>query len=290
MKGFESFNPIAIAVWFLCAAGIAMFSMNPIILTASFSGAVLFLFINRKNNDASFHLFALLLFIIMAIVNPIFNHNGGTVLFIMNDLPVTLEALIYGIFAALMIVSVIYHFRNFSDIMTEDKLLYIFGGLSPGLSLVLSMALRYIPLMSRQIKKTENTQKALGLYKEDNIIDKIKGRLLIFGIIVTWSLENGIITADSMTARGYGTGKRSRYSLFRWRKGDVMLVALAAILFLLTIFCLQGTVCEYYPFFRLSELTVKNLTAYISYGILLFIPIFIEIKEAIKWKCLKSKI
>lgn len=290
MKGFESFNPIAVAVWFLCAAGIAMFSMNPIILTASFSGAVLFLFINRKNNGASFHLFTLLLFIIMAIVNPVFNHNGGTVLFIMNDLPVTLEALIYGIFAALMIVSVIYHFRNFSDIMTEDKLLYIFGGLSPGLSLVLSMALRYIPLMSRQIKKTENTQRALGLYKEDNIIDKIKGRLLIFGIIVTWSLENGIITADSMTARGYGTGKRSRYSLFRWRKGDVLLVALAAILFLLTVFCLQGTVCEYYPFFRLSELTVKNLTAYISYGILLFIPIFIEIKEAIKWKCLKSKI
>lgn len=290
MKGFESFNPIAVAVWFLCAAGIAMFSMNPIILTASFSGAVLFLLINRKNNGASFHLFALLLFIIMAIVNPVFNHNGGTVLFIMNDLPVTLEALIYGIFAALMIVSVIYHFRNFSDIMTEDKLLYIFGGLSPGLSLVLSMALRYIPLMSRQIKKTENTQRALGLYKEDNIIDKIKGRLLIFGIIVTWSLENGIITADSMTARGYGTGKRSRYALFRWRKGDVLLVALAAVLFLLTIFCLQGTVCEYYPFFRLSELTVKNLTAYISYGILLFIPIFIEIKEAIKWKCLKSKI
>lgn len=290
MKGFESFNPIAIAVWFLCAAGIAMFSMNPIILTASFSGAVLFLLINHKNNGAKFHLFTLLLFIIMVIVNPVFNHNGGTVLFIMNDLPVTLEALIYGIFAALMIVSVIYHFRNFSDIMTEDKLLYIFGGLSPGLSLVLSMALRYIPLMSRQIKKTENTQRALGLYKEDNIIDKIKGRLLIFGIIVTWSLENGIITADSMTARGYGTGKRSRYSLFRWRKGDVLLVAFTAVLFLLTIFCLQGTVCEYYPFFSLSELTVKNLTAYISYGILLFIPIFIEIKEAIKWKCLKSKI
>lgn len=290
MKGFESFNPIAITVWFLCAVGIAMFSMNPIILTASFSGAVLFLLINHRNKSAGFHLFALLLFLIMAIANPFFNHNGGTVLFVMNDLPVTLEAFIYGIFAALMIVSVIYHFRNFSDIMTEDKLLYIFGGLSQGLALVLSMALRYIPLMTRQIKKTENTQKALGLYKEDNIIDKIRGRLLVFGIIVTWSLENGIITADSMTARGYGMGKRSRYSLFRWRKRDVLLAALAAVLFLLTIFCMQGTACEYYPFFRLSELTLKNLTAYISYGILLFIPIFIEIKEAIKWKCLKSKI
>ena len=290
MKGFEDFNPIAVAIWFLCAAGIAMFSMNPIILTASFSGAVLFLLIKNRNSKPGFHIFALLLFIVMTAVNPLFNHNGGTVLFIMNDLPVTLEALIFGAFASLMIVSVIYHFRNFSDIMTEDKLLYIFGGLSPGLSLTLSMALRYIPLMTRQIKKTENSQKALGLYKEDNIIDKIRGRLSIFGIIVTWSLENGIITADSMTARGYGTGKRSRYSLFRRRKGDILLVILTAVLFVLTVFGLQDTSCEYYPFFKLSELTIKSLTAYISYGILLLIPIFIEIKEAIKWKCLKSKI
>lgn len=290
MKGFEDFNPIAVAIWFLCAAGIAMFSMNPIILTASFSGAVLFLLIKNRNSKPGFHIFALLLFIVMTVVNPLFNHNGGTVLFIMNDLPVTLEALIFGAFASLMIVSVIYHFRNFSDIMTEDKLLYIFGGLSPGLSLTLSMALRYIPLMARQIKKTENSQKALGLYKEDNIIDKIRGRLSIFGIIVTWSLENGIITADSMTARGYGTGKRSRYSLFRRKKRDIMLVILTAVLFALTVFGLQDTSCEYYPFFKLSELTLKSLTAYISYGILLLIPIFIEIKEAIKWKCLKSKI
>lgn len=290
MKGFEDFNPIAVAIWFLCAAGIAMFSMNPIILTASFSGAVLFLLIKNRNSKPGFHIFALLLFIVMTAVNPLFNHNGGTVLFIMNDLPVTLEALIFGAFASLMIVSVIYHFRNFSDIMTEDKLLYIFGGLSPGLSLTLSMALRYIPLMTRQIKKTENSQKALGLYKEDNIIDKIRGRLSIFGIIVTWSLENGIITADSMTARGYGTGKRSRYSLFRRKKRDILLVILTAVLFALTVFGLQDTSCEYYPFFKLSELTLKSLTAYISYGILLLIPIFIEIKEAIKWKYLKSKI
>lgn len=290
MKHFEDFNPIAVAIWFLCATGVAMFSMNPIILTASFSGAVLFLLIKDKNEKSGFHLFTLLLFIVMTILNPLFNHNGGTVLFIMNDLPVTLEALIYGAFASLMIVSVIYHFRNFSDIMTEDKLLYIFGGLSPGLSLILSMALRYIPLMTRQIKKTENSQKALGLYKEDNIIDKIRGRLAIFGIIVTWSLENGIITADSMTARGYGTGKRSRYSLFRRRKGDVVLVITTAVLFFLTVFGLYGTECEYYPFFKLSELNPKSLTAYISYGILLLIPIFIEIKEAIKWKCLKSRI
>lgn len=290
MKGFEMYNPIAVAVWFLCTATIAMFFMNPIILTASFLGAVLFLLIKNKNNILKFSLYILLLFIIMTILNPLFNHNGGTVLFVMNDLPVTLEALIYGAFASLMIVSVIYHFRNFSDIMTEDKLLYIFGGLSPGLSLVLSMALRYVPLMSRQIKKTENSQKALGLYKEDNIIDKIKGRLLVFGIIVTWSLENGIITADSMTARGYGTGKRSRYSLFKWRKKDILLLITAIALFAIIVFGLQGTACEYYPYFKLPQLTAKNLTAYISYGVLVFIPVFIEIKEAIKWKYFQSKI
>ena len=43
--------------------------------------------------------------------------------------------------------------------------------------------------------------------------------------LLDFQLENGIITADSMTARGYGIGRRSRFSLFRWRRGDALLLS-----------------------------------------------------------------
>ena len=103
-----------------------------------------------------------------------------------------------------MIVSVLYWFRTLTHIMTSDKLLYLFGSVSPKLALILSMTLRYIPLFRSQIRKTQQAQKALGLYKEDSIPDNIRGGIRIFSVMVSWALENGVITADSMTARGYG--------------------------------------------------------------------------------------
>lgn len=220
MGTLNSMNPAAAAVYFLMTAGIAMFSMNPVILSLSLAGALIYFFAKGDAESAKSHLYSLLLFIIMAVINPLVNHNGGTVLFVMNDNPVTLEALIYGVAASAMIISVLYWFRSFTAIMTSDKLLYIFGRLSPKLALILSMALRFVPMFGQQIRKTEQTQKAMGLYKEDNIADTIKGKTNIFSIIITWGLENGIITADSMTARGYGCSRRSGFSLFRWRKGD----------------------------------------------------------------------
>ena len=65
--------------------------------------------------------FFFFMFIIMAVTNPIFVHNGETILFFMNDNPVTLEALIYGAMASLMIVGVMLWCRCYSDILTTDK-------------------------------------------------------------------------------------------------------------------------------------------------------------------------
>ena len=289
MGTLNSINPMAAALYFLMTAGIAMFSMNPVILTLSLIGGIMFFFIRQKNTNIKTHLYSLLLFLIMAVINPFVNHNGATVLFIMNDNPITLEALIYGIFASAMIISVLYWFRSFTSIMTSDKLLYIFGGLSPKLALILSMALRFIPMFTRQTAKTEQAQKAMGLYKEDNIVDNIKGKLNIFNIIITWGLENGIITADSMTARGYGTGKRTSFSLFVWRKNDIAFLTVSAILFAVTIYGLSSSDFSYYPYFSVSENSIIEIVCFAAYGLLVTIPSFLEIKEALRWKFLKSK-
>ena len=176
------------------------------------------------------HGYMIALFLVMTLINPLVSHNGATVLFVMNHNPVTLEALIYGAVSATMILSILYWFRSFSHIMTSDKLLYLFGRLSPKLSLVISMSLRYVPLFGQQLRKVSQSQKALGLYKEDNIVDRIRGGIRIFSVMVSWALENGIITADSMTARGYGLGKRSSFSIFTWISHDILLLALSLLL------------------------------------------------------------
>ena len=40
-------------------------------------------------------------------------------------------------------------------------------------------------------------------------IDAVDSEIVRLSIVVTWSMENAIETADSMKARGYGTKKRT---------------------------------------------------------------------------------
>ena len=290
MRRFADHNPAAVALYYLCAAGVTMFTMEPLILVISLVGAIVSLAVVGEFTRWKMHLYTLLLFAAMAIINPLVSHNGVTVLLVVNHNPITLEAIIYGVAAGGMIVTVMYWFRGFTAVMTSDKLLYILGGLSPKLALMLSMALRYVPLFGRQVRTVSRSQQALGLYKEDNIVDRMRGGMRIFSVMVTWTLENGIITADSMTARGYGIGRRSRFSIFRWTRQDVLLLVFTLLLTAGTLLGLNGHIFTYYPAISASPLARRTLMGYAAYGLLCMLPAIITGKEALTWRILRSKI
>ena len=290
MRRFQDHNPVAVAVYYLAAAGVCMFTMEPFMLVISLVGALVSLGVVGELTRWRMHLYTLLLFAAMVLINPLVSHNGVTVLLVINHNPVTLEALLYGIAAGGMIVAVMYWFRAFTAVMTTDKLLYIFGSLSPKLALMLSMALRYVPLFTQQVHRVSQSQKALGLYKEDNIIDRMRGGMRIFSVMVTWTLENGIITADSMTARGYGTGRRSRFTIFRWTRQDVLLLVFTLLLAAGTIAGLAERSVTYYPMVSIPPMDARAWTGFVCYGLLTWLPAIITGKEALKWYILRSKI
>lgn len=292
MRAFSDHNPIAVAIYYLAALFIIMFCMNPILIFISLLGAVTLFAMQSTGSSKASHLAFFALFLVTAIINPLVSHNGVTVLFVMNNSPITLEATLYGVCAAAMIIASIYWFRSFTIVMTDDKLLYIFSKLSPKLSLILSMALRYVPLFSKQAKKTREAQKALGIYNEDNVIDKTRSSLRVFWVMVSWSLENGIITADSMSARGYGVAKRTHFSIFTFKKSDFFLLLSTLILLALTLVSASFGALdfEFYPYLKPASPTLLSASGYISYALLAFLPTFIDVKENIKWHSLRSKI
>lgn len=289
MRTIEKLNPIAVTVYFLLVSGVAMFCMEPVILLLSLLGAVALYLAQNGAKGGKTHASMLTLFLLMALINPLVSHRGATVLFVMNDNPITLEALIYGMAAAGMIVAVMYWFGLFSQIMTSDKLLYVLDGLSPKLALLLSMTLRYVPLFGRQARKVSQSQKALGLYKEDNIIDAFRSGMRVFSVMVTWTLENGIITADSMSARGYDLGKRSRFSLFRWHREDIVFILSTVLLFACTVCGISGREFVFYPVVIAPPLTTRAAIGYISYAALALLPTIIKGKEKLKWRLLISR-
>ncbi|MBR5519379.1 MAG: energy-coupling factor transporter transmembrane protein EcfT [Clostridia bacterium] len=292
MRSFADYHPIVVALYFLAVAGIAMFCANPILLVLSLVGALLWFLVRNGRKEARSHLFFALLFVCAALINPLVSHNGVTVLFVVNDSPITWEATVYGLVAATMILAVLYWFRSLTQILTSDKLLYLFAKLSPKLALVLSMGLRYVPLFTEQAKKIDRAQTGLGLYRGDNLPDRIRGKLRIFSVLITWALENGIVTADSMTARGYGTKRRTHFSIFRFRKADWLVLGLILTLSAVVLWGIFGGALSFtcYPAIVWPETTLLTVLAYTAYGLLALLPTLIEVEEVIKWRSLTSKI
>ncbi len=292
MKAFDGYNPIAVFVYFAAVISLSMAKMNPIIILLSAIGAFVTFFVRNRFSGGASHLFFLLMFAVTVFINPLFNHNGATVLLVINDNPITLEATLYGIVSGLMIIGIIYWFRTFSQIMTSDKLLYLLGSVSPKFALILSMTLRYIPLFEKQTQKVIHAQQALGLYKDNDLVGKIRGGIRVFSVMVTWVLENGVITSDSMTARGYGIKRRTHFSIFKFRRQDIVLTSTTIILFavILTGILLGSVDFRFYPAIVKAESDIITLITYISYGILAFLPTITEAEEKIRWKYLKSKI
>ena len=292
MKSFKDHNPIAVFLYYIFVIVPVMFCTNPVLVCISLAAGVAF----RAAMGGWASVRKLLPFavfpVISMIINPLFVHKGVTVLFILNDNPITLEAVRYGLTIGLIICATIVWFSSFNSIMTTDKLLYVFGSVSPKIALILSMALRYIPLYGQQIKKIRQAQQVTGLYKEDNAIDKIRGGMRIMSVMVSWALENGIITADSMTARGYGVGRRSRFSIFGWQKADKLLAPATELMGAAAVLAIGfGRLAyEWYPQVIGPGASPLALICYAVYALLGAIPTYLQLKEEARWRSLQSGI
>ena len=66
--------------------------------------------------------------------NLAFNHEGATILaYLPSGNPLTLESIVYGLSAAVMMASVILWFSCYNAVMTSDKFAYLFGRVIPAL-------------------------------------------------------------------------------------------------------------------------------------------------------------
>ena len=295
MDSFSNYNPIVNFIYFTAVIVFSMFFMHPIFQIIAIIAALTYSIILKGRKAIRFNLIYILpLLIFMAIINPLFNHAGATILFYFKSgNPFTLESMIYGIAAAIMFVTVILWFSCYNEIMTSDKIIYIFGNIIPSLSLIFSMVLRFVPRYIEQIQIISNSQKAIGRdMSQGNIIQRAKNGLKILSIMITWALENSIETADSMRARGYGLPGRTSFSIFKFDKRDKIVLGLSLILISIIVFgAFKGeNTIRFFPSIKIPEITGFSLLIYISYFLLCMMPIIINIQEAIKWKSIESKI
>lgn len=293
MSRFSSLHPTVSALYFVSVMAVTMFSSNPVMLIIALLGSVLFFIKIQKNirfiKEFGFYL---ILFVIIALSNPLFSHNGVTPLFFLNGNPVTLEALLYGINIAVMLIAVVYWFRCFNRIITEDKLLFLFGKASPKIALILSAALRFIPLIKEQAEKIRKAQTTMGLYASDTWTDKLKGTLRVYSALITWGLENAVDTGSSMKARGYGLKDRKHYSLYTFRKSDGLFISLILALdaVIIAVTATGRFSFSFYPRISVPPINIYSISVEIAFAVLCLLPFILEVEEGLQWKYYKSRI
>ncbi len=292
---FSTYHPVVNFLYFTLVLLFSMFFMHPLCLAISLVCAFSYnVYLKGKKAVRFSVIYMLPMLIATALINPTFNHEGGTILTYLRDgNPLTLESITYGIVAATMFITVIFWFSCYNAVMTSDKFVYLFGRVIPALSLVLSMALRFVPRFRAQLKVVSNAQKCIGRdVSNGSLLQRAKNGIKILSIMVTWALENAIETADSMRSRGYGLPGRTAFSIYRFDSRDKK-----AMVFL--IFCggyiligsmLGGIYYRYFPTMKGVKLQAYPISLFLCYMALCISPLAINLREDRKWKALQSEI
>ncbi len=312
-SGFKGYHPLVNVLFFISIIAFGMLLRHPVYLVISFiSSTAYYLKLSGKDGRKTVFRFLLPMLLFVVIINSFFNHYGVTTLFILpSGNNFTFEALVMGIVSGITVVSVIQWFFCCNEVVTEDKFMHIFGRILPKGALVVSMILRFVPLYRRRYKEISQARKSIGLNGTDSFICKMKNTFKNIGILVSWSFENAIETADSMKARGYGLKGRTYYSRFQWHTGDTLALILLVLFDALIIFGLvsNSAYCIYNPYVIINQpseigttyiinelnLTINpfgflSIISLIAFTLLCFLPLTIDLKEDIKWHRLQSKI
>jgi len=292
---FSTYHPVVNFLYFTLVLVFSMFFIHPICLGISLICAFSYCVYIKGKAAVRFSLkYMLPMLIATALINPAFNHEGGTILAYLRDgNPLTLESITYGIAAATMFVAVILWFNCYNAVMTSDKFVYLFGRIIPALSLVLSMALRFVPRFRAQLKVVSNAQKCVGRdVSNGSLLQRAKNGIKILSIMVTWALENAIETADSMRSRGYGLPGRTAFSIYRFDSRDKKAMAFLVFcgVYILIGSMFGGLYYRYFPTMKGVSLQVYPISLFLCYMLLCILPLVINIREDRKWKALQSKI
>ncbi len=281
-RDFANYHPAVLLVFYIFVIWVAVTANRPEFVIAalicSFSYAA---YLGGVRTVKTNLVFFFVILIVMAVINTLFTHNGETVLFYLNDNRVTMEALCYGIVSACMLSTVIFWFSSFNMLMTSEKIVYLFGRAAPVLGLTLSMIFRFIPLMKSRYREIVSGQKSMGRNTRS-----VRQILKQVSILIAWSLESSIETADSMEARGYGLPGRTSFHLFRFRSYDVIAMIVITIFGILSA-CgsmLDISTMYYYPEIRYQIMDVRTAAVLAVYIMLMLTPLAIDLKGEIRWR------
>ena len=292
--GFESYHPAINLIYFVSTIAASILFKQPVFLLISYLSAFAYSVKRNGKRAVIFNLCLIPLIVIFAMYYSSYNHFGVTVMrqnFIGNNM--TVESLLYGVTLGMIVATVFMWLSCVFSVFTADKVVYLFGRISPKLSLFLSILLRTVPRLKAQTKKISTARRAVGRgVNQGNAFQRIVNAVCIFSMLLTWLLESFTTSSDSMRSRGYALKGRTAFSIYRFDNRDRSLVIslFACLTVVLMAYLLGQTVIWYDPKIVMNPITPISFVFYMDFAVLCLLPLMLELWTESRFKKMRCQL
>lgn len=248
------------AACFAAIVAASMFAVHPVIVGISLAGALAFSLLARGVRPTLAGLrWQLPMLALVCLLNPLFSASGSTLLWKLGPRSVYLESLAFGAcMGALMVASVLW-LEGAAAVLTQDRLLSLAGRRARSLPLVVSMASQLVPQLLARAHTVETVSAACTA--AGGTASRSKGLVRTSGVLLGWALEDSLVRADAMRARGWESGcARTSYRPDRFTSADMTRVFAIAVLALVAS-ALAWVACSQWRFYP----TMPTLVAWWGY-------------------------
>lgn len=279
--GFEKCHPVVNFIYFTTViAGMILFQ-HPIFLLISFMCAFIYSIKRNGWKALIFNAVLLPLIVAFALYYSSYTHFGVTVLeqnMIGNNM--TLESLVYGFVLGIVVAGVLIWFSCVYSIFTTDKVVYLFGKVSPRLSLFLAIILRMVPRIKKEAKRINTAQQGIGRgTNQGNLWQRTRNCIRIFSMLITWIIDSLTTASESMRSRGSTLRGRKAFSIYRFDNRDRAYVVgnFACLTVIFMAVMLKQTDIIYDPRIIMMPVTTMSYVFYAGYAVFCLMPLGLEL-------------
>ena len=279
--GFEACHPAVNLIYFAAVIFGMLSFQHPVFLAISFLCAFAYSLKRNREKALLFNLCLLPCIVAFALYYSSYHHFGMTVLWqnhIGNNM--TLESFVYGNVLGLQVAGTMIWMSCVYSVFSSDKVVYLFGKVSPQLSLFLAILLRMVPRIKAEAKRINTARKGLGKgIDQGNLRQRIKNGIRIFSMLISWTIGSLATMSDSMRSRGSSLRGRTAFSIYRFDNRDrILVIGLFLCLTLTAMAMLQGlTDMVYDPLILWEPIAVTDSFFCIGYAGFCLMPLALEL-------------
>ncbi len=289
---FDSYHPTINLIYFTAVIAFSVLFDHPVFTAISYIAAFMYSVKLNGKRGLIFDICLIPLMVFYAGFYAYYNHFGVTPIrqnFIGNS--ITVEALAYGLMLGVTIAAVIMWMSCVFAIFSSDKIVYLFGKISPKLSLFLSIILRSVPRIKERARKINTAQRGVGRGVGDGgAFARVVNTVRLVSMIITWMLENFVESARSMKCRGYSLKGRTAFSIYRFDNRDrcIVIAIFLCLTFIAAAAVLDQTSIFYDPEIILNRITFVSAIFYIIYAAFMIMPMGLQVAGERKFRRLMT--